>query len=535
MTWENVVTGLSNPINFEFVSDKNPTEMWVTEKNTGRVKHIFNGTVRIVLDLQVSNSTDRGLLGIVKHPDFEQNRWVYLYYSTSPSGEGADWLSNRVVRFEWTGDEFINPLLIWETFTDPNQPNGNWHQGGVMAFGPDRKLYIVTGDLHRGRIWAGRIEQNTHATLPSGVGGILRLNDDGTTPSDNPFVSHSAESIRRMWTYGLRNSFGIEFDPRTGILWYTENGPDFWDEINYVERGGMNSGWLLIMGPDSRDARYPENNQTAFNASNLVNLPNSYYQDPVFSWYNTIGPIACKFITSARFSGDWSENLFMTDTNTAGLYLFKMRPDRKGFLLDGPLSDQVADNLAEREMNRIGSTFWTITDVKFGADGFMYLLGHAHGRILRIRPVSPPPVLNGKAVLENYAALPLNMPITIRLRNETTNELHDPINSVLDWKGNFSVRAPSGGTFSGSIKVGTYLSQSIEEFTLAANGYIYLDPAFGANGDVNGDDIVDDADLLIVLESFGTDGLGDVNGDGIVDDLDLAIVLESFGLAGHQP
>jgi hypothetical protein len=94
--------------------------------------------------------------------------------------------------------------------------------------------------------------------------------------------------IQRLWAYGIRNSFGMDFDSLTARLWLTENGPNVYDEINLVGRG-FNSGWLKIMGPDSRNATYTENGNQAYNANDLIYLPNAYYADPVFSWLQPIG------------------------------------------------------------------------------------------------------------------------------------------------------------------------------------------------------------------------------------------------------
>ena len=131
-----------------------------------------------------------------------------------------------------------------------NRTAGLWHQrrwrrqgpnhnGGPIAFGPDGKLYGITGDLNR-----NEAEQNyqAQANNSSQVGGIYRLNDDGTVPGDNPFSGHSNADFHRWFAYGIRNSFGLTFDPATGNLWDTENGPGSYDEVNLVAPG-FNSGW----------------------------------------------------------------------------------------------------------------------------------------------------------------------------------------------------------------------------------------------------------------------------------------------------
>ena len=111
----------------------------------------------------------------------------------------------------------------------------------MIAFGPDGKLYIAIGDLNRN----GQL-QNNATGAPDDSSVILRLNDDGTVPSDNPFFDQGGE-LAKYFAYGIRNSFGMAFDPVTGKLWDTENGPNSYDEVNLVE-AGFNSGWRELWG-----------------------------------------------------------------------------------------------------------------------------------------------------------------------------------------------------------------------------------------------------------------------------------------------
>ena len=106
-----------------------------------------------------------------------------------------------------------------------------------MTFGPDGKLYIVIGELNRN----GQLQNISGGTAPDNTGVIFRINDDGSTPSDNPFFSQGG-NLAKYYAYGIRNSFGLVFDPLTGELWDTENGPANYDEINLVQPG-FNSGW----------------------------------------------------------------------------------------------------------------------------------------------------------------------------------------------------------------------------------------------------------------------------------------------------
>ncbi len=537
LTYETVVSsGIAFPIAIEFLSPDDPSRFFLIEKNSGRVKLVQNGTVvATVLDLPVNNASERGLLGIALHPDFATNGYVYLYYTRSSTGGDTStqsaWLDNRVERYTWNGSALVNPVLIVNFPRDPTQNNGPNHDGGVILFGPDGKLYGVTGDLNRGSLSNPRIEQNTSTTAVAGVGGIFRLNPNGSIPPDNPFISHPDGRIQRLWAYGIRNSFGMVFDSLTARLWLTENGPNVYDEINLVERG-FNSGWLKIMGPDSRNATYNENGNTPYNASDLVYLPNSYYADPKFSWLTPIGVTSIQFLRSARFANGTRDQAIVGESNNSRLYMFQMTEARNDFVLTGGLADRVADSATERNALTWGTNWGIVTDLKIGPDGYLYVVSHFANRVYRIRPVNPPPIVHGKATLEGRTGLPLGVPLQLTLLQG--NNPVQQIATTLDAYGRFSEQVANTGSYTVRAKAGTYLSVSIPNVTIGSAGFAYLALNFTTNGDVNGDDVIDDADLLAVLFDFGrTDAPpSDLNGDGVVDDADLLIVLFNFGAGG---
>lgn len=536
LTYDTVAaSGLSLPIAIEFLEPSNPNRFFVIEKNTGRVKLVENGTVvATVLDLPVNNASERGLLGIALHPDFAQNGYVYLYYTRSSTGSDTGtqsaWSDNRVERYTWNGSSLVNPTLIVSFPRDTTQNNGPNHDGGVILFGPDGRLYGVTGDLNRGRLTNGRIEQNTSTTAVAGVGGIFRLNHDGSIPPDNPFVSHPDPHIQRLWAYGIRNSFGMAFDTLTAKFWITENGPNVYDEINLVERG-FNSGWLKIMGPDSRDATYSENGNTAYNASDLVYLPNSYYADPVFSWLTPIGVTSIQFLRSARFDSGVRDNAVVGESNNGQLYFFRLNATRDDFVLSGALADRVADSTAERNSLAWGTGWGIVTDLKIGPDGYLYVVSMFANRVYRIRPVNPPEVVNGQARLEGRVGIPLGVPLQLTLL-QNGNPVQT-ITTALDAYGRFSERVNAPGVYTVRAKAGTYVSITIPNVSVSAQGFAYLPLHFAINGDVNDDDVIDDADLLAVLFEFGQSGSpADLNNDGVVDDADLLTVLFNFGNGG---
>jgi glucose/arabinose dehydrogenase len=536
LTYDTVVSsGLSFPIALEFLDPADPSRFFVIEKNSGRVKFVQSGAVvSTVLDLPVNNASERGLLGIALHPQFATNGYVYLYYTrsstTSDSSTQNSWTDNRVERYRWNGSALVEPTLIVSFPRDTTQNNGPNHDGGVILFGPDGKLYGVTGDLNRGFLDNPRIEQNTSSTAVAGVGGIFRLNPDGSIPPDNPFVSHADARIRRLWAYGIRNSFGMMFDSLTARLWMTENGPNVYDEINLVERG-FNSGWLKIMGPDSRDAAYNENGNQPYDASSLVYLPNSYYADPVFSWLQPIGVTSIAFVRSARFEAGLRDTAIVGESNNGGLYQFTLNATRDDFILTGALADRVADSITERNLARIGTGWGVVTDLRIGPDGYLYVVSLYANRVYRIRPVNPPPIVHGQARLEGRQGLPLGVPLTLELIQGGNTV--QTITTTLDAYGRFSERVNAPGTYTVRARATKYLPITLPNVSIAAQGFAYLSLNFQTLGDVNGDGVIDDADLLSVLFAFGSsDSEADLNEDGTVDDADLLIVLFNFGAGG---
>lgn len=388
-TWSNnnyytelVVSGLQNPIGFIFLDQEN---LLILEKNSGKVKHISNGIIQgDVLDLAVANANELGLLGGCLHPDFPAIPFLYLYYSRSNT-DGGEWLGDRVARFEWNNNQLFFESVIYDFPFDPNQNNANYHHGGKLKIGPDRKLYISTGDTNRG-YGNGRIEQNTSTTQIAGSGGIYRLELNGGIPADNPFFYHHDSRIRALFAYGVRNCFGMSFDHITNELWITDNGPELYDEINIVQRGA-NGGWLLIMGPDYRDAQYQKNDFTSYDAKDLVYLNGAYYMDPVFSWADSIGISAIEFLRSDRFAPQDQNCLVVADVNRSQIYFHQLNINRDGLVLTDSTTDRVADSFGELDEFRIGTSWGLTSDMQIGPDGYLYHTGLLSGRFSRIRPV----------------------------------------------------------------------------------------------------------------------------------------------------
>jgi aldose sugar dehydrogenase len=277
-----VVDGLITPSTMAFLG---PNEFLVLEKNTGRVLRIVDGAIHsVALDLAVNFGSERGLLGIALHPGFSENGAVYLYWTESTTGDDTNVLSetpllgNRVDRYTWDGATLThaeNLIRIRAIQQDADQPERGNHDGGVIKFGPDGKLYIYVGDVGR----RGQMQNLPDGPGPDGnlpddqfggpepddahlTGVILRLNDDGTAPEDNPFFLAGAlrggdagPNLQKVFAYGIRNGFGFAFDPFSGHLWEAQNADDSFTEINQVEPGA-NLGWIQIMGPLERLAEF---------------------------------------------------------------------------------------------------------------------------------------------------------------------------------------------------------------------------------------------------------------------------------------
>ena len=236
-TVEVVAENLEVPWTIRFAPDG---RMFFTER-PGRVRVVEDGKLRqepffVVKDVEPSG--ENGLMGMVLHPDFAENHFVYLAYAY----EAKNGKNVRVRRYRENGETLIEPKTIIESIDA-----ARFHAGTRLGFGPDGKLYITTGDATK---------QKRAQKLDSLNGKTLRLNDDGTIPDDNPFVKQKG-ARGEIWTYGHRNAQGMDWQPETGLMFQTEHGPSLFDgvslfkkrtggdEVNIVEKG-KNYGWAKI-------------------------------------------------------------------------------------------------------------------------------------------------------------------------------------------------------------------------------------------------------------------------------------------------
>jgi glucose/arabinose dehydrogenase len=214
---------------------------------------------------------------------------------------------------------------------------------------------------------------------PDDTSVIIRVDRNGMA-AGNPPLSDSDpaidDALAAYYAYGIRNSFGMDFDPLTGTLWDTENGPADYDEINVV-RPGFNSGWQQVMGPIER---------TDDEVGDLVGFEGSQYSDPAFSWRQAEGITDIEFLNSTKLGERYSFNIFVGDINNGNLYFFTVNDERDGISIDGPgLQDLVADNRDEVSAVTFGSGFGGITDIETGPDGYLYILTFG-GDLYRIVP-----------------------------------------------------------------------------------------------------------------------------------------------------
>jgi aldose sugar dehydrogenase len=375
LTAELVLDGLLSPTSIAFLNENNTL---LLEKE-GRVRLISNGQLQPQPVLQlvgVESNNERGLLGI----EVMDNK-VFLYVTESGAQvEGIPTegdVRNRVYSYTWDGTSLTNPQLLLDL---PSGPGTN-HQGGKLKIGPDNQLYVVVGEMQR----EGQLQNFQSGPAPDDTGVIFRVNPaDGSPSSGNPLSSEPANPLSKYYAYGIRNSFGIGFDPVTGKLWDAENGEDVFDEVNVVEPG-FNSGWKQVMGPISAN--------TGVSESNLVNLPGSHYADPVFSWAESRGVTDIEFFNSTAFGPSYENGIFVGDVTSGTLFYFEPNANRSGLNLvnDPLLSDLIVDNDDEISAVTFGTGFTGISDIETGPDGNLYILTfdretEGQGSLYRILP-----------------------------------------------------------------------------------------------------------------------------------------------------
>jgi aldose sugar dehydrogenase len=335
------VSGLEAPWSIAFLPSG---EMLVTEK-AGRLRMVRNGKLDpqpLSGVPQVLAAGQGGLLEVAVHPQFAQNRWVYLTYSKT--GERGNTTALARGRLDGNALTDVRDIFVADAWS-----NGPIHFGSKLAFGPDGMLYMTVGE---------RNERDRAQLLTDHAGTILRLRDDGTVPPDNPFVGR-ADAKPEIYSYGHRNPQALAFRPGTNELWSTEHGPMGGDELNVI-RAGRNYGWPVVTlgreysGQAITDRAWHEG-----------------MEPPVYHWTPSPGLSGMVFYTGDRLP-QWKDNLFL-----------------------GGLSGQFVQRIALRDGNPWGlepllnTLRQRIRDIRQGPDGLLYIAVDAQqSGILRIEPAA---------------------------------------------------------------------------------------------------------------------------------------------------
>jgi glucose/arabinose dehydrogenase len=388
-----------------------PDDILVIDKNNGTVQRILNEKLGLqpLFDARVATKSERGMAGIAvalksnasqddtieqipgnkndENNNPNKDKYVFLYFTEAKNHdgddkEGNDPIANRLYRYEFNNtNQLDNAKLLLDL---PGMP-GPAHDGGSIVVGPDNNIYLTIGNVneHERESYWTTAENHYYGKFPDGRAGILRIDQDGKPVNDEKVLGITYP-LNLYFAYGIRNSFGLDFDPVTGNLWDTENGPSYGDEINLVGPG-FNSGWRTVQGMWTVESGEKEGKWLSERPSNLEDFGNKgKYSTPEFSWKKTVGPTAIKFLDTDELGKEYENDLLVSDVN-GRVYHFDLNENRTGLLLNAQLKNKVAES--DNEFNSV--VFFEgqgtlITDLDIGPDGNLYLLDHVGGKIYRI-------------------------------------------------------------------------------------------------------------------------------------------------------
>lgn len=337
------VNWLSNPWGMAFLPNG---DILVTEKRKKQLRIIRNGKLDespiIGLPRNIDTGGQGGLLDVTAHPNFKENNLVYFSYSgTGKGGKGTE-----VAKGKLSGNKLENVQTIFKVSP---KTSGSHHYGSRLQFAKDGTLFITTGD---------RYSYLKEAQNPSNhLGSVIRINDDGSIPKDNPFVGHP-KFKPETYSYGHRNAQGLTLNPKDNSLWLHEHGPRGGDELNKLDKPGANYGWPKVTyGIDYSGSII----------SNKTKAPGII--PPVIYWKPSIAPSGMSFYTGDKFP-NWQDNLFVGAL--AGAHLRRIV-----FNGDKVIKQEVLLKHTAR-----------FRDVKTGPDGYIYLLtDDSQGQLLRLEPL----------------------------------------------------------------------------------------------------------------------------------------------------
>lgn len=338
-----ITEGLNHPWGMAFLPNG---DILVTER-PGQLRLIRQGKLQSkAIDglPEIRAHGQGGLLDVALHPDYEKNGWIYFSYAAS-----EDDFSLNVGTEVGRGRLKNNRIVDWQhLFRLEPKTKKRQHFGSRLVFDRENHLYITLGD--RGERFRAQ-DLNDHA------GSIIRLNDDGSIPSDNPFVGHNDKQAE-IYSYGHRNIQGAALHPLNGQLWTHEHGPQGGDELNIIE-AGKNYGWPII----TYGKEYGSGKDIG-EGTKKVGM-----QQPLYYWVPSIAPSGMAFYSGDKFP-DWRGDLFI------GSLKFKLL-----------VRLQFEDNKVVSEQRLLKNKLGRIRDVKNGPDGFLYLLTDAdNGKLIRLQP-----------------------------------------------------------------------------------------------------------------------------------------------------
>jgi glucose/arabinose dehydrogenase len=308
------------------------------------------------------------------------NTNVFLYFTEIDGNDGTDRegkapLGNRLYKYELVDNKLVNPTLLMDLPADP----GPRHNGGAIEIGPDNNIYVPVGDIDgsfKDDFEATQTQNFEDGIVADGRSGILRITQDGN-PVGKGILGDSMP-LRLYYAYGIRNSFGLDFDPITGILWDTENGPADGDEINLVNPG-FNSGWHKVYGFSSSPKNFDVDEMVTFDG-------NGKYEEPKLVWERSAGLTSIVFLDSDKLGTQYKNDIFVGDVHNGRIYHFKLNDERNDLILPEVLADRYIKNPVNFGAGDIvfGEGFGGITDLTVGPDGYLYIVSIGQGKVFRI-------------------------------------------------------------------------------------------------------------------------------------------------------
>jgi aldose sugar dehydrogenase len=350
---------------------------------------------------------------------------VFLFYYVKKPDDNSGQAGIYVNKYEFIDDKLVNPKTIFYVPVIGQ----SIHNGGGLTVGPDQNVYFIIGELDGHRT---RAQNFIDGPEPDGTSGIIRITTDGKPLEDNPLAGTGI--LRYYYAYGIRNGFGLAFDPVTDKLWDTENGPNYGDEMNEVAPG-FNSGWSKIQGVWA--PKLPGENDPDLARTNITNFEDfdgeGKYSPPEFTWYHTTAPTGLTFLNSEKLGKQYENDLFVGDFNSGNLYRFELNNKRDALILNGSLADKVANDFVERDQAIFASGFGGITDVKVSPDGYLYIVSLNQGAIYKIHPASEPNATDIAGLMDSASGL-VTTPVVAKIGGKNI-----PLNIIgTSTAGNFS-------------------------------------------------------------------------------------------------